>query len=537
MAQAWLWNSLAGDSSTAVGLDNLCSTARITLPAIPQIQVLSVTAVERQNYTFKPSPFVAEQAEPYTGLDFCNVTVTYTHPGWNDTVHVSTWLPPPGKWNGRFLGNGGAGYIHGGESLAQMTMLPGMHLGFAVSTTDGGHSDDFLESIGETNNWAHSSPGNINWPLLVDFASVASHDMATIGKAVAKSFYDTAPKYSYFMGSSTGGRQGHMLAQRYPNDFDGIVAAMPAINWGTFLLGNLWPAFVMHKLGAYPRPCEIDAISHAAISACDGLDGAEDGIVSRPDLCEFDPQVLVGKKFDCNGASATFTTEAAQVVQAAWTGPRSSTGEFQWHGFGVEANLTTMGGTVATQCDESGTCRPTPFTLSTVWIKYWILKDLSFDLMDIDHAQWDDLFRRNINEYASVIETSDPDLSAFNKAGGKLINWHGTGDQAVPFAGSVDYYERVMKRDPKANDYYRLFLAPGASHSMAAGLCPQRQEVLHALMNWVEKGVAPETLRATGHNREGTKLERDICLFPRVQHYVGDDITKPSSFVCKEQSE
>ncbi|KAF7536054.1 hypothetical protein G7Z17_g13098 [Cylindrodendrum hubeiense] len=488
--------------------NSVCSAENIPYPEIPGLHILSLTANERKNYTLEPNPTIGVPIEPFTGLNFCNVSVVYTHLGWNDTIYVTTYVPTQ-NWNGRFQGNGGGGFVTGGGSLVEMTMVQSLILGFAVSTTDGGHSDNILEGVSYSNSWAFSSPGNINWPLLVDFASVALHDMAGIGKAITTSFYGTSPKFSYFYGGSTGGRQAHMIAQRYPEDFDGILGVCPAIYWTKFAFATIWPQMVMKEAGIYPRPCEFKALAAAAMKACDGLDGVVDGVISMPSRCRFDPHVLVGKKFDCAGVDAVFTSVAADAAQAAWTGPRSSTNEFQWYGYGKDSVMWGPMGPLATQCGDDGDCAGVWFPISSVWARYFVAKNPDLDLDTLTHEQWDDLFWASENEYGSIIGTADPDLSRFNRAGGKMITWHGLADQLIPVNGTVEYSNQVLKRDPKAHDYYRLFLAPGADHSFDTGITPDNP--LKALIDWVEHGKAPETLRVSGPNAYGKEMKRDIC--------------------------
>ncbi|KAF3016403.1 hypothetical protein E8E14_001532 [Neopestalotiopsis sp. 37M] len=529
------WNPLGWTSpwglQTPLGSAERCSPAGLSLPDILGVSVLAIEAVDHRNYTYIPGPLasaVYPDAKTLTNLHFCNVTVTYTHPGWHDTINVNILLPAD-DWNGRFTGVGGAALVTGGGELAESNMVPIMATGSATASTDGGHSSDVLGPELTEPAWALTSPGNVNWPLLVDFASVALHDTVTIGKAVVKSFYGTAPKYSYFFGASTGGRQGHMLAQRYPHDYDGIIALFPAINWVRFWMSGVWPAFVMNQLGTYPKSCEVDAITAAAVSTCDKLDGVEDGIISRIDLCHFKARDIVGKKVQCDdGAEIDITSAAAEVVQKTWDGPRSAMGEFQWYGFSMGTPLTAPPtGPIQVQCNKGGSCKP---QVNTAWVRYWVKKNPFFDITGITHQEWDELFRASVNEYDSIIGTSDPDLSVFKRRGGKMLFWHGTVDAAIPFNGSTDYYDRVLSRDPEAQDYYRFFVAPGAGHCFNCG--PSPQFGMHDIVDWVEKGVAPDVLRAVGTNRLGVEVERDICMYPKVQHYTGGDPTRSSSFIC-----
>lgn len=534
------WDLLGGDWNPSgwasqwlpqmpLGSAAKCSPAGLSLPDITGVSILSIEALEQCNYTYVPGPFAAglPDSSPIPDLNFCNVTVTYAHPGWHDYINVNILLPTD-DWNGRFAGIGGGAFTTGGGMVAEWLMMPIMASGFATATTDGGHSTDVLGPELYDPSWALTSPGNVNWPLLMDFASVALHDTATIGKAAVEAFYGTSPTYSYFFGGSTGGRQGHMLAQRYPQDYAGIIALFPAINWVRFFFAGFWPSFVMNQMRAYPRPCEFDAITTAVVSACDKLDGLEDGIISRVDLCDFDPHDVVGKEVHCDGVETTVSSAAADVIQKTWDGPRSSTGEFQWYGFGKGTNLTQpITGPIQIQCKEEGSCRS---ELNPVWARYWVKKDPSFDISAITHEEWDELIHASINEYDSIIGTSDPDLSAFKRKGGKMINWHGTVDAAIPFNGSTDYYDRVLSRDPEAPDYYRFFVAPGAGHCFHCG--PTPPPTMEYIVEWVEKGVAPDTLQASGPNGLGVWVERDLCMYPKVQHYVGGDPRVASSFIC-----
>jgi hypothetical protein len=193
---------------------------------------LSVQVVAGQNH----------YAKNVTNLDACEVVVTYTHPGYNDSINVTVWLPSAEHWTGRFLGAGGGGWSTGVEDNATFPWAASE--GFAVASTDGGHAQ-----VGGPESWALLSPGNLNWALLQDFASTSLDDAATLGKQVVKAFYGKFPNYSYWNGCSTGGRQGHMMAQRYPEQYDGILATAAGFNWGQLMVEFFWPQAVMNDLG------------------------------------------------------------------------------------------------------------------------------------------------------------------------------------------------------------------------------------------------------------------------------------------------
>lgn len=227
-------------------VDHRCVASSIPYPNVFGTEILSLSAAPVTNYSLALPQADQHFALDLTGLDFCNVTVQYTHPKQGDSINVHVWLPF-GQWNGRFMGTGGGGYA---TESGPMSLSYAVSQGYSAVATDGGHASD---SPFSASSWALSSPGNVDWVLLQDFAAVALDDAASIGKAVTTSFYGTAPKYSYWSGCSTGGRQGLMMAQRYPTQYDGIMAAAPAINWASFVVASYWAQLVMNQLGLCER--------------------------------------------------------------------------------------------------------------------------------------------------------------------------------------------------------------------------------------------------------------------------------------------
>jgi hypothetical protein len=261
-------------------------------------------------------------------------------------------------YDSRFQGTGGGGYQTGDGTSA---LVQAVHDGYSAASTDGGHPSETAD-IAAPANWALLSPGNLNLPLLQDFAAVTLADMTLIGQAITESYHGEKPAYSYWTGCSTGGRQGLMLAQRYPELYDGIVALAPAINWDTFLVTEYWPQQVMNQLGVYPPPCELIAFTNAAIAACDDLDGLEDGIISDANACTFDPYSIVGEPFVCDdGEERQLTVEGAKVADSAWSGLIDPSGNRQWYGLNRDAALSGIAGTNAT------TSTGKPFRHSADW--------------------------------------------------------------------------------------------------------------------------------------------------------------------------
>lgn len=230
--------------------ESLCSPSVFQNITLFGGQILQVETTSHWNLSLNIPAGQNHYSKNVTNLNACEVAIKYTHPGYGDTINTAVWLPPVKQWTGRFLGAGGGGFTTGVES--NETLLWATSEGFAVVSTDGGHTVDDALNIEK---WGMSSPGNVNWASLQDFASIALDDAATLGKAVVLAFYGKGPEYSYWNGCSTGGRQGHMMAQRYPEQYDGILASAPGIYWNELMMQLFWPQAVMNELGPYaPYP-------------------------------------------------------------------------------------------------------------------------------------------------------------------------------------------------------------------------------------------------------------------------------------------
>ncbi|KAF9741108.1 hypothetical protein PMIN06_008352 [Paraphaeosphaeria minitans] len=485
---------------------NKCCIDSLPIPTLFGGSILSIDAVQVDNST-----------APSSSIDFCNVSIDYTHPGQNDRIHISLWLP--NTWNGRFQGVGGGGWI---TNATVEDMISAVSQGYAAVTTDGGHT-----ATTNTSSWAMLSPGNINMYLLQDFASVSLNDMTVIGKQLTEAYYGRPILRSYWNGCSTGGRQGLMMAQRYPDAYDGILAISPAINWAKFIVAEFWPQRVMHEMGYFPSQCEFSAITAAAVEACDELDGLRDGVIEMIGLCDFDPRSAVGKAYTCGDATGNVTQEAADVVHSIWAGARGADGRFQWYGFPPGAPLNALANTT---CSSNGTCTGVPFAISKDWHQLFLRKDPSFDPYTMTQAQWDAAFHSSVNQYTSIISTSDPDLTQFKKAGGKMITWHGMADELIFYNGTVDYYEHVLEMDPGARDYYRFYAAPGVGHCHG-GVGAVPTDPLAQLVRWVEEGEVPTTLDAN-RTVEGKRWKQALCVYPSSSRYVSGDPALASSFRC-----
>ncbi|KAL1859956.1 hypothetical protein Plec18170_001904 [Paecilomyces lecythidis] len=391
--------------------------------------------------------------------------------------------------------------------------------GYATITTDAG-----LGSASDAAPWALSSPGNVNLYNLDNLASVSLNDEATIGKSLIESFYGKLPEFSYWNGCSQGGRQGLMLAQRYPTAYDGIAVGAPAIYWTEFFASIQWPQQFMNMLDIYPYGCELDAITNAAIAACDGLDGVTDGIIMETDGClaSFDPFQLVGKTINCTeaGGKLNISAAAAAVTNATWNGPITADGRNVWYGLNPGADLTGNSptsygqpGIVATNC-TTGTCTGAPSFLGLQWLQYFVVKDPDFDVSNLTHVEFDRLAHLSTQIYSSTISTDDPDLSTFRDSGGKLISFHGLADNIIPSKGTQKYFNTTASVLPDINTFYRHYEVPGLGHCFG-GLSGEPTDLFAQLRAWVENGTRPGPSPIQITTSDGVVQQRILCPYPQ----------------------
>lgn len=387
-----------------------CSAAAIPYPTLFGAEFLSIEANLVQNYSqFVHSGYYSNHGSAnVTNVSFCNVTMSYTHPGQHDTVFVKVYLPID-TWNGRFQMVGGGSWQAGLYLPPIMGMTAAVGQGYSAISTGAGLGSQIYPT-----EWALLSPGNANLYLLKNLASVSLNDTSVNGKAVTTNFYGAAPKYSYFTGCSQGGRQGLMLAQRYPDAFDGIALSAPAINWSEFFMGDTWPSFFMNSLGEYPPSCEISAIEDALLDTCDGLDGLVDSIISDPNKCLFDPMSVVGQTFNCFnfGIEREVSSAAATIVQATFSGAKKTDNSSLWFGPNkgvVLSGTTTDPSMFPTTCSTNGACTAGNFDFASDWLKYFILKNDGFDFSRMTHTEFEKAFHMGVQQYTSIIGTSDPD--------------------------------------------------------------------------------------------------------------------------------
>jgi pimeloyl-ACP methyl ester carboxylesterase len=510
----------SGVSSAVLSPRGPHSCSGLQLPTFPNADfaIISTTTDEKLNFTVPATlPFLPVDVP---GLNLCEVKVTLAHPGANDSVLVQVWLPLAG-WNGRFVGLGGSGWVAG---IGALSLAPFVSQGFAAATTDAGLSGDPTSPAA----WALKDNGKVNTELLTNFASRSVHDLAVVGKAVTAAFYGKQANHTYWNGCSTGGRQGLVAAQKYPDDFDGILAGAPAIYWDKYVVAEQWPQVVMKEEGYFPSNCELDTVTQAAITACDGIDGVIDGIIDDPSRCTFDPFSLVGTKISCSGESIVISRSLATIVRKIWDGPTSPSGHPLWYGLNIGAPLTSLANTTVIQ----GTRVGFPLFVPDPWIRYFLAKNPNFDISSITSSKLTQLFQQSSREYANIIGSSDQHLAAFRKSSGKLLVWHGQADQLIFPKDSVSYYSSVQKalgKSVNVDDFFRLFLAPGVDHC-GAGTTPGAvpSDPFGALIAWVENATAPEWLDASSK-----RFKRKVCRYPLAAKLnAGSDPNVAESYDC-----
>jgi feruloyl esterase len=436
----------------------------------------------------------------------CRVTASVTHQPAADRVRVFVALPQ-NSWNGRFRGTGGGGFWGGTE----MSLRDPVSKGYVTAATDTGHQ-------GGSGSFALNANGRLNWQDIRNNAYLGIHDMTLVGKALTLAFYGKAPRYSYFVGTSTAGRQGLMEAQRFPEDYDGIISGCPAVSWPRMIPAAFWPQEIMHKAGNYLPKAKLERVTAAAISACDGLDGVVDGVIGDPSRCTYDPKALVGTRIE----ESTFTEVDANLVRKIWEGPRTHDGKFLWYGLARGADLSAIAGT--------GGVPPIgkPIDVALEYLQYFLVQDPRWDWTSITSGEYELLFNQSVEEFGAVIGSDDPDLTLFRDHGGKLILYHGLADQLIPAQGTVDYYRQVQQKMGGAQatmQFARLFLVPGVDHGFI-GAGPSPTGLMDAIVSWVEDGKASERVIAELPDDNGEIIRtRPLFPYPQIAVYKGTGST------------
>ena len=434
----------------------------------------------------------------------------------------------PNEWNGKFVMGGGGGFVGNVQNQAQDGLSTGptpLERGYATVGTDTGHTAAITDA-----SWARDDA-----QARENFAHRAVHRTAEVSKAIAGDYYKHAVDRSYFLGCSRGGGQAMVEAQRYPDDFDGIVAAAPVLDW----VGSMG-AFVRDQQAIFPNPNDLTSpvitadnrklLATALKNACDAQDGVADGILSDPPSCKFDPASLprctAGPAAEC----VTDTQLAAidQVYSGLTIGGERVYPGFPFGGENVPGNWDLW----ITQTNPPALGPNLPnlhYAFGTQFVKNFVFGDANWSYAGYDFADWP----ARTAELATLLNATDADLSKFARHGGRLILWHGWSDPALPATRSIDYYNAVATQNPLVRLSARMFLLPGVAHC-AGGLGPDRADWLTTLEQWVEKGVAPDQVLMTKNDAQGkTTMERPVCAYPLSARYNGSgDANRAASYTC-----
>ncbi|MCR1786302.1 tannase/feruloyl esterase family alpha/beta hydrolase [Nocardioides carbamazepini] len=485
-----------------------CAAARLSGLEVVGAEVTGVDAVANSSGATRLTPPL-DSAAP--DLPFCEVQLTLTHGvegGFGpDQAHVWLWLPD--AWNGRLqaVGGGGTRATNGPGAMA-----PALADGYAVVASDSGVPDARQPNIFLT------PEEDFDWQLFENWTYRGVRDATVLAQAAVARYYGEPAAYSYWNGCSNGGRQGMAMAQRFPDLFDGVLAAAPALYGADRLNMTMsWPAVVQNeRLGGLLPACKLAAMRDAVLAACDGGDGLGDGLISRPERCDYRAALdsVVGAKLPCGKVKKADVAAAVEIFR----GPHEPDGRAVWYGHTPGVDLT--GGVVRV---------PPSFALQN-----FAFADLSYDWRQVSTRDLVTTVRARLQGRLELLATADPALDTFAETGGKVLMWHGLADGLFPADQSIHYYEEVRTLSGAAtDDFLRLFLAPGVDHCRG-GAGPQPVDPFEALVRWVEDGEAPETLPASGPAPDGGTRDRGLCPYPQVQVYRGGDPDLAASFACAD---
>ena len=488
----------------AVTIDDPRCTALAAL-ALPNTTITSAQWVAPGPFT-PPAPVGdaplgpnVPPSQPIALPAHCRVAAV-TRPSSDSHIEIEVWLPAA-DWNGKFQAVGNGGWA---GSLNYSGMALALREGYATASTDTGHKGaNALFAIGHPEK-------------LIDFGYRAVHELAVKARSIITLYFQRAPRLSYWNGCSTGGRQGLMSAQRYPEDFDAIIAGAPA-NFHTHLqasgIARSLPG-LLDQSRIVPA-AKLALVNRAVLDACDARDGVKDGFLNYPRACTFDAAVL-----QCKGPDADTCLTAAQVasVKENYEAVKLRNGQEVFPGKdpGSEAAWLTLAGQVA---------GPAPGSFQIVY------GDPNWDPRTFDLERDMRLADEKVGMITNAI---NPDLRAFKARGGKLLLYHGWNDGNISAGNTINYYNSVLeKMGPDQQNWLRLFMVPGMGHCRG-GAGPNQIQWMAALERWHESGKPPDRIDAVRVMDTRVDMTRPLCPYPLLAHYTGVGSTNDAAnFVCK----
>jgi hypothetical protein len=510
------WNAMQAASP------NCEAISKVVLPATTIIESRSLAA----------GAFNPPEGRPIPNLPALCRVAGLIRPTSDSNIRFEVWMPNE-HWNGKFQGVGNGGFA---GSIDFAAMANAVSHGYATASTDTGHQ-------GSDAAWALGHPEKI-----VDFGYRAIHETAVQAKTIIHAFYGEPVRRSYFGSCSNGGRQALMEAQRFPEDYDGIIAGAPANYWTHLLTQAVWNMqATMQDPSSYIPASKMQAIESAALAACDALDGVKDGVIDDPTKCPFDPTVLL-----CKESETDSCLTAAQVgaLKKIYAGPQDSDGNQVMPGFspGGEAG----GGGWGLWVSGSAPGKSLQFGFGTQFFGNMVYSNPAWDFrtfsLDRDLSAAD-------SKFAAVLNATDADLHRFRERGGKLILYHGWSDAAIPPVNAINYYQGVVaKMGAKDTELFlRLYMVPGMQHcnggpgpNSFGQLSVPHTDPMHdmdaALERWVEESIAPGQIIATKYKAgtdptSGVARTRPLCAYPKVAKWKGSGSTDDdANFACVENS-
>jgi feruloyl esterase len=478
----------------------------LTALTIPNTTITAATVVTAGPFVLPGERSIGMER---TLPEYCRVTAV-SQPVADSEIKIEVWLPTADQWNGKFVGTGNGGYS---GTLGLDQMKSALAQDYAVAGSNTGHDGGDLK-------FGLGHPEKIR-----DWAYRAVHVMTQTAALIIHGYYGRFAERSYFIGCSTGGQQALTEAQRYPDDYDGIVAGAPGNNRVRLNVGFLWNWRAVHAPSGDLPASKLPMIHDAVLAACDALDGVKDGILSDPSACHFDPASLL-----CPGADGPMCLTKSQVaaVKAVYDGARNPrTGEqllagwergSEWNGGGP------LGGWNSYFVGQREPAR-------TDFWRYWVFDDPNWDYRSFD-------FDRDVSyadQKMAFLAANDPDLGPFKKRHGKLLMYQGWADPVVPPENTIQYFERVedaMGGAGKTAGFLRLFLAPGMGHC-GGGPGPNTFDALSPLDQWVTQGAAPDQIIASHSNNGVLDRTRPLCPYPLVARWNGKGNSgEAASFAC-----
>lgn len=489
---------------------------------LPDTTITAATAVPAGDFTPPAPPEARNAPRPISVPEFCRVQLTVA-----PAIRVEVWMPASG-WNGNFEAVGGNGYA---GAIMYPAMGVALKAGYATASTDTGHEGGADFALGHPE-------------LVVDFGYRGIHEMTVKAKAVIQANYGAAPRLSFFNGCSTGGRQGLTEAQRYPEDYNGIIAGAPAIEWSHLQVRNIVLGVeTLKDEGSYIPTAKLAAIQDASLAACDSLDGLKDGLVDDPRKCSYDPSTLLCKEGD---SDSCLSAQQVETLKKLYLPIKYPDGKVLYPAYVPGSERVWNNFTTGAAPGRSGAVNT-----GVGYIKFFIVGDPNWDFKTWDTAK--DMPAVDNSKTKGDVDSMNADLRPFRDHGGKLIIYQGWGDDAVSPLHTINYYKSVVatatgaktgdaatpenadfiKANDKAGDFARLFMVPGMGHC-GGGPGPNNFDGFSALATWVTQKTPPTQIVATHMTNNSPDRTRPLCPFPQTAHYSGQgSIDDAANFVCK----